>query len=350
MPFRLARSILLEVLPLYAAGFLVFLTLTTTDLISSVAGVILRYHAPFPLAAQLYLARLPFLIGEVLPLAVPFAVLIAFGRLARDSELKALYASGVRPLSVLWPLALLGVAVSLLAFFNANVLTPGGNARYDDVAYQVYYRQQLPPPRQDRYVSRAGDTLFYAGSVRPVTGDTTRATLDGVLVQRPEVTYSAQGGLWNATQQSWTFSGYWEVRPGQVPRFHPESLSVPQTDRLRAPSPPPQQLRLGALRAQTRDASLDVRERRAALFEWQRRFADPLTALGFAVAAGALGLSLRNRAWAFASVLLMTFGVWVIWTATKEIAQVGGMPVVLAAWLPNALLLLFAAALAWRLR
>ncbi len=349
MPLRLARYVFFEVLPLYAAGFLVFLALVTTDLITSVVGALLRYHAPFWLGVQLYLARLPFLLGEVLPLAVPFAVLIAFGRLAKDSELKALYASGVRPLSALWPLALLGLGVSLLAFYNANVLTPSGNVRFNDVWYQVY-RLPPPTPQQDRYVSRAKDTLFYAGSVRPVSGDPTRANLSGVLVQRPEVSYSAQSGLWNAKQKQWEFSGYWEVRPGQAPRFHPESLNVVQPDRLRAPNPPPEQLTLAKLRVQAQDASLDVRERRAARFEWQRRFADPLTALGFAVAAGALGLTLRSRPWAFASVLLMTFGFYVVWTATKEIAQLGAMPTLLAAWLPNLLLLLFAGALAWRLR
>lgn len=336
-------------LPLYAAGFVVFLLLTTTDLISSIAGALLRNNASFAQGVELYLARLPFLIGWVLPLAVPFAVLVAFGRLAKDSELKALSAGGVRPLSALWPLVLLGALVSAFAFYNANVLTPAGNARFDLVWNKVWYGGPPAPPSEDLYTYRDGDALFYAGRVQTLSGDPTKATLSGVLVQRPGVTYSAQSGTWDARAQTWEFRGYWETRPDKAPVFHPEQRRVTQRDRFDPPSPPAQQLPLPALRARAANSSLDVREQRSFQFELQRRFADPLTALGFALAGGAIGLLLRNRAWSFAAVVLLIFAFYVVWSAMPQLVELGAIPVGWAAWLPNALLVLTALALVRRL-
>jgi lipopolysaccharide export system permease protein len=107
---------------------------------------------------------------------------------------------------------------------------------------------------------------------------------------------------------------------------------------------------LPALRARAADPALDVRERRDARFELARRFADPFTALGFAAAAGAIGLMLRNRAWAFAAVVLLIFGFYVVWSAMPQMVKLGALPELVAAWLPNTLLLLLALGLAWRLR
>ncbi|AFZ67532.1 putative permease [Deinococcus peraridilitoris DSM 19664] len=336
---------------MYAAGFAVFLLLTTTDLISSIVGALLRNNASFALGLELYLARLPFLIGWVLPLAVPFAILIGFGRLAKDSELKALAAGGVRPISTLWPLVLLGLLVSAFGFYNANVLTPSGNVRFNDAWTRVWFNGSPNPPSQDLYTFRSqnGDTLFYAGRVQGDQNDSGRATLSGVLIQTPTVTYSAQTGIWDARRKVWEFRSYWETRSDRPPVFRAETRRVRQTDLLRPPSAPPEHLTLGELRQRARDTSLDIRDQRSYRFELQRRFADPLTALGFALAAGSLGLLLRNRAWSFAAIVLLIFSFYVVWSAMPQLVKLGAVPEMLAAWLPNVLLLLTSLIVARRL-
>jgi len=347
VPNRLARYVLREVLPLYAAGLVVFLALTTTDLISSIAGVLLRANTPLHLAAPVYFARLPFLLAEILPLAVPFAILIAFGRLAKDSELKAMFAAGVRPLNLLWPLALFGLAVSAVNFHNINNVVPGSNKRFWDAYHNAVTRAPAPPPTQDRYTYREGNTLYYAGRIQNFPHDTNRASLIGVLVQQPGVAYSALNGTWDAKARSWEINGYWETRPNRTPTYHSGTRRFRQSDRLRPPSLPPEQLATRALRNRAADTTLDVRERRVARFELQRRLADPFTALGFALAAGSLGLLLRNRAWSFGAVVLLIFAFYIVWSAAPQLAKLGAMNEVLAAWLPNILLVAFSVAL-WR--
>ncbi|WP_027481190.1 LptF/LptG family permease [Deinococcus pimensis] len=350
MPFRLARYVLREVIPLYVAGFVLFLVLSTTDLLSSIVGVLLRNGVPLSQGVELYLARLPYMLNlQILPLAVAFAVLVGFGRLAKDSELKAAQAGGVRPVHLLWPVLLLGLVVSAASFYNSSRLLPAANARFDRLWTEAWFRTPPGPPQQFRYTYRDGSTLYYAGSVTPFPDDPTRATLAGVLVQKPDVTYSAPGGTWDSRKRTWQVTGAYEVRAGGSPRFVPEALTFAQDDRLRQPARSVEQLTLPVLRARASDAGLDVRERREASFTLQRRYAEPMSALALALAAGTLGLLLRNLGWAFASLVLMIFGTYVVYAAMPEMVKAGALSPVLAAWLPNVLLVLVAAVLARRL-
>ncbi|WP_170131018.1 LptF/LptG family permease [Deinococcus yavapaiensis] len=346
---RLAWSIAREVVPLYAVGFLLFLLLSTTDLMSTIAGFMLRSQTPPLLALEFYVNYLPTILGRILPAAVVFAVLIAFGRMAKDSEFKAIAAAGVRPLSMLWPLGVIGLVVTGLTFVNANVIAPDSNVRMLSAWYRMY--NSVPQvPNEKRYAHREGDSFFYAGTVQTDPKVATKALLQGILVQQTGVTYTASTGSWDAARQTWTLDGYWETRDGGSPTYVPQPREFKQGDVLRPATKPPEQLGLAQLRAKAADTSQDVRDLRAARFELYRRFADPFAALGFALAAGALGLLLPNRAWAFASVVLLILGTYIVWSLMPQLVRVGSISEMTAAWLPSVLLLLFALGMSWRLR
>ena len=100
----LRRYLLAEVLLPYLLGVLLFVGLITTDLLSSLSGVLLARGTPWSEIAWLVVYRLPYTLGVALPLGLVFAILVGLARLVRDSELKAAYAGGVPPLSLLPPL------------------------------------------------------------------------------------------------------------------------------------------------------------------------------------------------------------------------------------------------------
>lgn len=337
---RLGLYVLGEVLPLYVGGLLLFLTLLTTDKITSVAGVFIRNHAPFSLAVQLYLTYLPGFADQALTLAVPFAVLLAFGRLGKDSEIKAALATGVRPLMLLLPLLGAALLVSVGVYLNTSLLTPAGNARYQAVIYRIFYNTDPAPPQTDLYAKAIGGRLYYAGSVRPRPGAAGTADLFGAMVQGAEGTYTAQNGTWDGNAKTWTLYDAWQVDPQGVPHFLRGQSTFPQTDRVAVPEAPPEQLSFAALRARLADPGVDARQHRQDLYEWQRRFANALAALGFAFTAGALGLILRDRAWSFGALVLLVFGYWVLWSSMPQLVAAAALSPVLAAWLPDALLVL----------
>ncbi|EYB67076.1 permease YjgP/YjgQ [Deinococcus phoenicis] len=348
MPITLNRYVLREVLRWYAAGLALFLILQLTDALSTTVSYLLLYRATLPEALSAFAAIAPNQLNRSLVLAVPFAVLLAFGRMQGDSELKAMFAAGVRPLSLVWPLALPFVLVGAVAYANAGYLVPAGLGHWDRAWYGIY-GQTPPPPSQENYTFAPPGALFYAGRVTNETGGQV-AQLSGVLVQRGAETVTAQSGVWDTRQQTWTVQNAWVTRPGEDPRQVQTPLVFAQTDTLEPPRPPGEQVSTPELRARLASGRGTPEESRDDTFQLAKRYADPVTAVVFALAAGALGLLLRNRAAAFAATVVFVGSFYVLWVTVPQLARVGAVPPTLAAWLPNLAFVLVAALLAWRLR
>ena len=350
---KLPLYILKEVAPWYLGGVLLFLILQLTDVLSSTVGNFLAYRVELGQALGLFANQMPALLNKCLVLSVPFAVLLAFGRLAKDSEFKAAMAAGVRPLSLLLPLALPALLVGGLAYYNAGWLTPDSQARYWNSFYKVVFNQAAPPPSVNGYAYAQNDTFFSAGRVQNDTG-AARAQLTGVLVVQGDAVYSSPYGVWDASAHTWTIRGGTSVMADGVPRPIVGTLVLPQRDVIRRPDTPPDQTATPALRAQlaalNRLTPLPDENKRVVAFELSRRVADPFTPLAFVLAAGALGLLVSNRAWAAASVILFIFGFYVLWSTMPSLAQAGALSPGVAAWLPNVVFLLLGGGLAWRLK
>lgn len=348
---KLGTYVLREVVPMYLVGIVLFLVLRTTDLVSSVVGLLLRNHTGFGLGLGLYLAKLPSYASEAMVLAVPIGVLLAFGRLGRDSEVKAALSAGVRPVSLLWPTVLAALGVGAVAFWNGSFLTPQGNQRWTVVINRIYYRTDPPPQNTSLYNHAEGGNLYYAGTVREST-DRRRpgqADLYGVMVQTPQGTYTAQNGSWDARARTWTLQDAWLVAPGQAPRYLPGTQTFPQRDVLGKPPPPPETLALPELRARVGRVDAGTEIGRQYRYELAKRYADPLAAVGFALLAGALGLLIRVQAWSFGAVVAVIAGFYVVWSFMPQVVKLGAFSPTLAAWLPDLLLVGLAALLFRRL-
>jgi lipopolysaccharide export system permease protein len=344
----LTRAVLSEVLRWYGAGVALFLTLQMVDALSSTVSKLLIYHPPLSKALAAFLSLMPSVLNRTLVLAVPFAILLAFSRMQRDNELKAILASGVRPLSLVWPLALPFALVAVLAYFNAGIWVPAGLANWDRAWYNIY-NIPPPPPMQEKYTYAPPGALYYAGRVTNNTGSRV-ADLQGVMVQRGDETITALYGTWDTRKKTWTLPNAWVTRPGQNPRQQRGDLVIAQNDTLRPPPPQAQQVSNAELRAALAADTLSRKGRRDYAFQLAARVADPVTPVVFALAAGLLGLLIPNRAAAFAAVLVFIVCFYVLWTTVPGLAGAGALNPMLAAWLPNLAFLLVAGGLAWRLR
>ncbi|AIZ45747.1 permease [Deinococcus radiopugnans] len=345
----LTRTVLGEIARWYLGGVALFLTLLMTDALSSTVGKLLVYHPPVTQALAAFLSILPQSLNKTLVLAVPFSILLAFSRMQRDNELKAVLASGIRPLSLVWPLALPFALVGVVAYFNAGTLVPAGLANWDRAWYTIY-DQPPPPPQQEKYIYAPPGALYYAGRVSADSAGSLVAQLSGVMVQRGDETLTAQYGTWDSGQRTWTLNSPWITRPGQNPRQEGGDVVVPQTDTLRPPPPAAQQVSNAELRAALLSDTLSRKGVRDYTFQLAARVADPATPVVFALAAGMLGLLIRNRAAAFAAVLVFIVCFYILWTTMPGLAGAGALNPTLAAWVPNLAFLLLAGGLAWRLR
>lgn len=108
------RYVLTGLLRSFAASLLVLLMVSMGGLMADLLGRIARGKVP----ASLLLSQLGLRALDALPLMLPLAlflgVLLAMGRLYRDSEMSVLAAVGVGPLRLLRPLLMVAIPVSLL--------------------------------------------------------------------------------------------------------------------------------------------------------------------------------------------------------------------------------------------
>ena len=95
---RIPLYLLREAVPLYLIGIVTLLLLLLIDYFAFLLGYVIANRSPATLILQSVLDRVPFFLSYMLAPALAFALPVGLGRLAKDSELKALYAAGIRPL------------------------------------------------------------------------------------------------------------------------------------------------------------------------------------------------------------------------------------------------------------
>jgi len=121
-----------------------------------------EWHATTGQVLSFYLFQFPYLVTQVLPVAVMLATLIALGSLARTSELAAMGAGGVSRARIALPILLAALGISLALLFVSETVVPAASARSRyiqkvqiekrDVDWDQYWRdhmaKNLPGNRQ----------------------------------------------------------------------------------------------------------------------------------------------------------------------------------------------------------
>src|ERR1039457_5629008 len=124
----LTRYILREVTAhaLIGAGIFTFV-LFTRDL-GRILELVVRASAPLPSVAEIFFFTVPLALTYTLPMSVLLGILIGLSRLAADSEITAMRASGMGVWTFLRALSIFVVAAWLLALFNGLYVAPRAQA------------------------------------------------------------------------------------------------------------------------------------------------------------------------------------------------------------------------------
>ena len=323
--------------------------LQSVDMLSVLARFLVQNEATPADTGRLLLYKVPWFLHLGLPVAVVFAVLLACGRMAKDSELKAAYSSGVAPSSLFWPLVAFGAVIGILSLVNNGFLEPRGESAYQAKVDEFLYVR--PPSELQVNVAFAyEDGIYFAARMRSVPDDLDRAQLSGVLVVSPdgEVT-TALDGEWDSEARVWrlfaaerTSDGGEPVGVGTVAL--PFVLEATPEQTLTRPEELPLDVLVTRLRS-VREAGGEVRELR---FDLHRRLADALAAPIFAAFAAAIALRVRGREAGFAWTIVLLVLFWAVWVLSGDLFTSGALGPVVAAWLTPVLAGAGAAAIAAR--
>lgn len=101
----------------------------------------------------------------LIPLSLLLGVLLAFGRLYKDSEMTAVMFAGLGPFQWYRPLLLIVVPITLVMFFLTLIFIPSVAEQRDAIMLEIKNRTELGSLYAGRFnQSRKGDAIFYIES------------------------------------------------------------------------------------------------------------------------------------------------------------------------------------------
>ncbi len=137
----LSKHILAEFSKLLAIAVAAFIMLFVMIDIFENMNSIMKYSVPLWPAVTFFLCKIPFIIGQVAPIAVLLSVLLTLGILARHGEITAIKAGGIRLLDVLAPLFISGAVISSGVFMLNEYVTPAAMRKADGFRRQWFAAQ-----------------------------------------------------------------------------------------------------------------------------------------------------------------------------------------------------------------
>ena len=337
MPKRLALTLLRETAGLYLLGVAAICLLQSVDMLSVLARFLVQNEATLADTGRLLLYKVPWFLHLGLPVAVVFAVLLACGRMAKDSELKAAYAAGIAPRTLFWPLVAFGLAVGLVSLLNNGFLEARAEAAYQaKVDAFLYVRPPSELQVNVAYAHQGG--VYYASRMRAVPEDPTRARLSGVLVVEPDGTVlSALDGEWDSQERVWRLFAAERTAEGGRPSgvgavTVPFALEATPAQTLARPA----ELPLDELAARLRTVAAAGGDTRELRYDLHRRLADAFSAPIFAAFAAAIALRVRGREAGFAWTIVLMVLFWATWVLSGDLFASGALGPEVAAWLTPA--------------
>lgn len=347
--FIVSRGIVRETLPLFllATGVTTFLLLLRAIFI--VADLLVQRSVSLAVVGRILLLSVPHVLVLTIPIGVLFAALMSVARMAADSEIVALQASGVRLARVARPLLLFGTVLGLVNLYVAGVALAPANRNLQLLTLRIALSGFSAAVEPGVFSDDFPGQLLY---VKRIERDTRRwkgvllFDLSNPIEERVVVADSGDLTLNQADGTAWlnlTDTTSHVLRPDD-PTSYQQTANRELRIFLAPPATAPVERRLGArqtdwedLLARARDPQGHPTERLEARVELHKRMAIPAAALVFAALAVPLGLSNRRggKGYGLTVSVLIIVAYYVLLNNGQVLAASGKVPVVLGMWLAN---------------
>ena len=124
----------------------------------------LSKRAPFKDVARIMIYSMPAIIAQSAPFATLVGFLMCLGRMASDNEILIFRASGFSFRSILKPVIIMGLAISLVSFFVNDYLLPLGTIKYNQL-YRKILRSNPSVVLESNSIKRIGGSTVVIGDV-----------------------------------------------------------------------------------------------------------------------------------------------------------------------------------------
>ncbi len=364
-PTLLDRYIVKEMLAPTGLGLLLFTFILLLQQITLLMGILIARSADPGTILRVFLYLLPSIFAVTIPMAFLLGVLLAFGRLASDSEIVALRASGVSPIRLLRPVLILSLLAGATTLWTMAVALPAANQahRQEMFALVVNKARSAVKPRVFNDDDLVPGMVLYVSDIAADSGEWRDVFIHDVRdPKHPKVVLARRGQL-RVDESRKTVSMHLEdgaihtVRPDDAAvdtfqKFRESDLPLP-TETFFPPTPlskGDREMSLAELRQRIRelapeDAALRAKGKPAIAtapfkVEWHKKFAIPVACLVFGLLG--LGLSLGSKKEARSAAFALSIGVifvyYVLLRMGEQAGDTGVVPPWLAMWAANLVL------------
>jgi LPS export ABC transporter permease LptF len=360
----LTRYILSEVISHALIGVAVFTFVLFTRDLGQLLELVVRNSAPVPSIAEIFFYTVPETLTVSIPAGVLVGILIGLSRLAADSEITAMRASGFGVWTFLRIISVFVIAAWVLALANDTYLSPKSQAA------MAHLQDRLKTSQASFEVQ---PRVFYEGFphlvlyVQDVTAAQGAAIWKDVFIadisdpSSPRITLAKQGILVSEGRSTLhlhlTNGSTHEMDPAQPERYQISTFEqndmpvpLPEADASKEQEPAP----LSELDTPElwRKAQI-IKNRSVARWYWiefHRRFAVPTACLVLALVGIPLGLSSKKggKSSGFVLTILLVFAYYLFSLVGVSLARQGKVPVGLGVWLADIVFFFCGAFLLWR--
>ena len=125
----LVRYVLKELIGPFLASLFGITFLFVVDFLVKILDNVLSKGLPASTVIEIFVLNLAWMLSLSIPMAVLVASLMAFGRMSGDQEITAVKAAGISPLSLMRPVLLVALLLSVLMVVFNNWVLPEANHR-----------------------------------------------------------------------------------------------------------------------------------------------------------------------------------------------------------------------------
>ena len=350
---RLDRYVITETLGPLVLGFSVYTFIMLVRFLFRSADMIIRRGLSASEVGMLVVYTLPNILVLTIPMALLFGILIAIGRLASDSELIAMRATGISLFTLYRPILLLSAVLTLVNGFLAAYVLPRANHALQGQTLEILAQTAARQVEPRVFYEEWQGVVLYVFEIQPGSDLWEGVFLAPSMPQNPHtLTTAARGRLRVDDAGEQIVLRLEEAVTHKVDLREPESyelirhqaLDVVLEDQFTtgqrvklSQSKGVRELTLTELGVWAKDPHRDVELRRLARVEIHKKFAIPAACLVFGLFAVPLGFNNRRggKSSGFALSIAVIMAYYVLLSNGEDWARVGRMPAWVAMWLPN---------------
>ncbi|PWJ66207.1 MULTISPECIES: LptF/LptG family permease [unclassified Fibrobacter] len=166
----LVRYVLKELVGPFLAALFGITFLFVVDFLVKILDNVLSKGLPASTVLEIFVLNLAWMLSLSIPMAVLVASLMAFGRLSGDQEITACKAAGISPLSLMRPVLIVAMLVSVLMVCFNNWVLPEANHRSVELMNAVSRKKPHAFIDAGRLITQFPDVQLWVNRIDPVSG------------------------------------------------------------------------------------------------------------------------------------------------------------------------------------